>query len=215
MDIRTAPLGQQFPEAELKLHFRAIYGGVAFPGKNPGCAVLIAMDKEKHGDSYDICLLDEIECFDIRELIRLCDALDQRYEPKLWIGDRCNDAAYHFIRELNEERRKSERVRLFDLYQTPILQMEHLYPYVLAQIRRLLDPDHRQLFLKDSKVVNYLSGIEPGQIGDLQVGDYPAIEALALAVLEMRNRERDYPEYDERADMAMAESYGMPTAVGI
>jgi hypothetical protein len=93
--------------------------------------------------------------------------------------------------------------------------MEHLYPYILAQIRGLLDPDHRQLFLKDSKVANYLSGIEPGEVVNLQLGEYPAIEALAMAVLEMRNRERDYPEFDEKADMAMAESYGMPTDIGI
>ncbi len=210
MDIKTAPLGHQFPQAELRQQCRAIYGGVAFPGKNPGSAVVLAMDKEKHGDSHDIHLLDEIESFDIRELLRQCRALDYRYEPKLWIGDRSNDAAYHFIRELNAER----KVRRFGLYQTPILQMEQLYPYILAQIRGLLDPKKRQLFLKDSKVANYLSGIEPEQVVDMQLGEYPAIEALAFSALEMRNRERDYPEFDEQADMTMAESYGMSTDMG-
>jgi hypothetical protein len=212
----TAPLGHPFSQRELEIKCKGVYGGVAFPGKNPGFAVVIAMDKEKRGDNYGIYLLDETECFDIRELIRLCDVLDQKYEPKLWIGDRSNDAGYHFIRELNAERQKSEKqARRFNLYQTPILHMENLYPYILGHIRSLLDPDNRQLFLKDSKIVNYLSAIETGKVVELQLGEYPAIEAIAITVLEMRNRERDYPEYDERANMAMAESYGMPTTAGM
>ena len=63
------------------------------------------------------------------------------------------------------------------------------------------------MFLKDSKAANYLSRIEPGEVVDLQLGDYPAIEALAFAVIEMRQREKDYREFDEEEDMRLAESY--------
>ncbi len=122
------------------------------------------------------------------------------------MGDQKNDAAYPFIRELSKERHNN-KARRFHLYRTPLLDKEHLYPYILAEIKGLINPEKRHLFLKDSKVANYLSGIEPGEVVDLQLGDFPAIEALAFAVLEMRRREKDFPEFDEEADMAMANSY--------
>ena len=46
-----------------------------------------------------------------------------------------------------------------------------------------------------------------GEVADLQLGDFPAIEALAFAVIEMRKREKDFPAFDEEADMAIAKSY--------
>jgi len=42
------------------------------------------------------------------------------------------------------------------------------------------------LFLKDSKTKNYLGEIEPSEVVTLELGDYPAVEALAFAVIEMR-----------------------------
>jgi len=45
----------------------------------------------------------------------------------------------------------------------------------------LPDSQRCQLFLKDSKVVNYLSAIEESEIIPLELGDNPAIEALGFA----------------------------------
>ena len=47
--------------------------------------------------------------------------------------------------------------------------------------------------------------------GDQNTLCYPAIEALAFAVLEMRKRERDFPEFDQEADMALVNSYSWQT----
>jgi hypothetical protein len=47
---------------------------------------------------------------------------------------------------------------------------------------------------------------------DLQLGNFPAIEALAFAVIEMRKREKDFPEFDPKADMTMAQSSSCRTA---
>jgi hypothetical protein len=44
--------------------------------------------------------------------------------------------------------------------------------------------------LKDSRVRDYLGQIGPDEETELELGEYPAIEALAFAVLEMRNRRR-------------------------
>lgn len=49
------------------------------------------------------------------------------------------------------------------------------------------------MFLKDSKTKNYL-GIKPNEVVTLELGDYPAVEALAFAVIELR-------EYGRQIDM--------------
>ncbi|MCH7555903.1 MAG: hypothetical protein IIB56_00430 [Planctomycetes bacterium] len=49
--------------------------------------------------------------------------------------------------------------------------------------------------LKDSKTKNYLGEIEPSEVVTLESGDYPAIEALPFAVIELRKygRQIDVP----------------------
>ncbi|MHC4117013.1 MAG: hypothetical protein ACYSWO_05865 [Planctomycetota bacterium] len=178
---------------ELKHCCKAVYGGVSWPGIRPGFAVVAAMDRARHLDSHDVCLLDEFESYDVRELVRQCGVLHFKYRPDQWIGDWRNDAASRFIREMNEE---AEHKREFSLCWTAMLDMEQLYQYVLAEIRSLLAPDRRQLFLKDSKIPGYLSEIEGSEVGELERGAYPAIEALAFAVVEMRRAAK--AEYEDR-----------------
>jgi hypothetical protein len=45
---------------------------------------------------------------------------------------------------------------------------------------------HNQLFLKDSKIKNYLMEIQESEIAEIQINSYPGIEALAFSVLELR-----------------------------
>ena len=123
-DLKTAKLGQTFGCREMKNCCKAIYGGVSWPGKRPGFAVVVAMDIRQHFDSHDICLLDEFESFRTRDLVRQCGALDLKYGPKRWIGDWKNDAADHFISEMNNE---FERQRFrFCLSSSEMLDMEQL-----------------------------------------------------------------------------------------
>ena len=165
---------------------RAIYGGVSWPGKHPGFAVVVAMDKHRRLKSYDVCLLAEYESVDVRDLVRQAGGvLDYTYEPTRWIGDWKNDAADKFIRELNKER--TEQETKFSPTLTPMLEMENLYPFMLNELKKLLDKDRRQLFLKDSKILNYMR-IDPDEdISALKLGDYPAIEALCFAVFSMKD----------------------------
>jgi len=81
------------PARDLRLNCRALYGGVAWPGKLAGFAVVLAMSRSRHFDSGDIYLLDEYETFDTRELVRQCDVLRFKYRVETWIGDIRNDAA--------------------------------------------------------------------------------------------------------------------------
>jgi hypothetical protein len=197
MDIKTAELGQDFTIVELKNQCKAIYGGVSWPSKRPGFAVVLGMSRDKHFDNYDIFLLDEFEHMDMWELIKQCGVLDFKYQPTMWIGDRLNDAADHFIDELNISLRRPEKSNQeqqhFSVYSTPILDMQHPYPYIMSEIKKLVDKERRQLFLKDSMIKNYL-GIKLDEVAELQLGDYPTLEALAFAVIELR-------EYGRQIDM--------------
>ena len=92
------------------------------------------------------------------------------YPPRLpnrWACDWKNATASRFINETSA-RCPTEPFEL--------LEMKRLYPYILDEIKRLLTPDRRELFLPEgSKVLGYPGGIEPGEIAELELGDYPAI----------------------------------------
>ena len=200
-DLRTIELGHSFTHAELLQHFRAVWGGVSFPGRRPGFAVVLGMGHEKVCGRYSMYLLADYESFDMRQLIRQCGALDLKYGVSLsrsyrrgdsgrWVGDYKNDAASRFIEEMNAEQHRDGSVEgreTVNLTPTSMLEMENLYSFILPEIKDLLTAERRQLYLKDSKIVSYLSEIENEQISELQPGAYPAIEALAFAVIEMRS----------------------------
>jgi len=187
METETVKLVQESDGENLKLRYKQIYGGVGIPGKRPGFAVVVGMSHEMHFDNHDIHLLDEFESADTREIIKQCGVLDYKYRPAIWVGDSFNDAADRFVKEMNKDFESSQRS--FTLNSTQILDMKQPYSYILPKLKWLLDKDRRQLFLGQSKVVDYLAIIEPSQIPEMEFGDFPAIEALAFAVIEMRERD--------------------------
>ncbi len=220
-DVKTSPLNHPHTDVELRNQCKVIYGGVSWPAKRPGFAVIVTMLYEKHFDTHDIYLLAEYESFNTRELVRQCGALDARYKPALWIGDNRNAAADRFINEMASELHKATGIeqyraerqgpsqRSFYINPTMMLEMNQLYAYVLPHLRNQLEPDRRVLFLKTSKLVDYLADIEDGHIAELQPGDFPAIEALAFAVIELRNHyPADRPDENRDDGTDLAASYG-------
>ena len=194
-NIKTLKIGYPFSREQLSKECHLIYGGISVPTKQLGFAVVLGVDKKRRSDIY---LLDETESSDMRELIYQSGALDFKYLPSYWIGDYRNDAAAQFIRDFNNQ---SERRRKFSLTWTPLLTMEHLYSYIIPRIKEFLK--RKQLFLKDSKVENYLRAIAENEISQLELGDYPAIEALAFAVMELKDaieQENKMPEAPYKYD---------------
>lgn len=211
-DIKTTPLNYPLSDLELTNQCKVVYGGVAWPGKQQGFAVIIAMMYEQHLDSHDIYLLEEYESFDTRELVRQCGAMDARYKPAMWIGDNRNNAADRFIREMDDELQSpatpTAARRSFYICPTMMLEMNQLYAYMLPQLKMILDPERRVLFLKNSKVLDYLANIEEKEVADLQFGAYPAIEALAFAVIEMRSHyPAGRPDEEGSDENDLVESY--------
>ena len=87
----------------------------------------------------------------------------------------------------------------FGLYLVPpnIIDMNHPYAHIMPKIKELLRSTPKSLFLKDSKVIPYLASIPSSEIAALDFGAYPAIEALAFAVLGLCTlcEDGDEPEY--------------------
>ena len=96
----------------------------------------------------------------MRELVRQCGVLDFKYAPAMWIGDRKNGSAKRFIHEMNEDLKlpdsSHKHRRRFSLTSTSLLDMER----------------------------PYLREIEEGAEVELELGEFPSVEALAFAALE-------------------------------
>ncbi len=178
--------------------YKKIYGAVSWPGKRPGFTVIIGQKKEYRLGGHDFVFLDEIEEADIRKLVRACGGFDFFYRPEIWIGDTKNAAADKFIREMNVENKTREKClegqRNFILRRSPILDMKNAFDYVYPVLKELLEKDRRRLFLKDSKLQGYMFTPQESDLASIEFGVYPAIEALAFAVLELeRSTSRRQP----------------------
>lgn len=198
MNIKEAQLGRTFNADALLNQTHAIWGGVSWPGEREGYAVVVAAGTERHFENYDLYVLDEFESSDTREIVRQCAAMNVKYaipRPRgvrqyscgRWIGDYKDDAADRFIRQMNNEIKPGAHTPRFSLNFTAILEMDKVYPFILPEIRELVRAVRRQLFLKGSKVVDYLKELDGDEISELKLGDYPAIEALAFVVIELRS----------------------------
>ncbi len=201
-ELKNAKLGQSFDSKDLERYCDAVYGGVAWPNKRLGFAVVVARNHfEQYGTcEHEIYLLDECESREIDKLIKWCGGADLKYSPNVWVGDRSNKTADQIVREYN---RKTMGHSL-SLSRTSILDMSQPYQYILQNLRRLLREDNRTLFLKDSRIRDYLMEIGEDAEIELELGEYPAIEALAFAVLEMRNRRRGCLSDKEQLERARA-----------
>ena len=188
--IENAEIGYTFTPHELNQQCVAIHGAVAWPGKRPGFAVVIGMTR------YDkMHILEEYESDDLLDLVKKCGVLNFKYNVfksysyvfsrYRWFGDYKNTAAADFVYDMNRETKP--RVQL-DLNRSLILDDdENLYQFILAKLKgEYLKTTEKRLFLKESRVKNCLSGFEPSEIYKMKVGDYPAIEAVAIAAIELQ-----------------------------
>lgn len=178
-----------------RLKYRKILGAISWPGKKPGFGIIIGQKHEISFLSHDLIQLDEVEDNDIRTLVRACNGLDCFYQPVCWITETKNSAGDKFIREINRERNKNS----FRTRRSPLLDMKEAYQYFFPMLRELLTPDRRQLFLKEEgKLKGYMFMPQEQELPTLQFGDYPAIEALAFAVMELSkaiNTEEKEPQF--------------------
>lgn len=229
INIRTTKLGRNIEYVDMIDATQAVWGGIAWPCEDrAGYLVVVGACKERFPGGYELCVLDDFESFDVRELVRQCVAMDLKYwiswrridqsgDPEgKWLADETHDAARDFLSEANAEFRRESRLhqslnkpREIRLRHTALLEKEHLYDYFLPRIKLWLQPDRMLLYLKDSKVALHLQdfdAIDASDISGLKIGYCPAIEALGYVTVELQNylkRQEVVYREDDISDMGV------------
>ena len=183
-EAKELPIGHTWDVNDLVRHFELVRGGVAFPGKKPGFAVVVGLHTKLQDDTWvgfspsrhTIHVLDEYESWDPGELLRQCVVLTMKYSASFmqdfnWIGDWDNIAAQTIFAGLGN----------LNPVTTTILDMkERPYSFMTSKIKEYVSEDRRMLWLGEGKVKEYLRSIQPEEISELTFGAYPAIEAVAF-----------------------------------
>ncbi len=210
IDITTTPIGHVFSYTELIDATEAVWGGIAWPGpEKPGCVVVLGAGTTRYADGYEISILAEYESFDVRELVKQSIAMDMIYwvtRPRVdqsgspagrWIGDETHDAAEKFATERRAEIDRVQRDRgnvskpqPMRLTHTVLLEMEHLYDFLMPKIKGWRSEKNRLLHLKSGQVVaSRLNEFGPEQHERQEqpkIGTSPAVEALGYTLVEMQ-----------------------------
>jgi hypothetical protein len=134
-----------------------------------------------YNEPYCAYVLDEYQSADYCELFEECCEMHLQRRLQYWVGD-CESETFQQTYNLvsNDYRDANDNYRGFWPVPSQINDMETPYPYVLSLIRKHLR--NGSLFLKDAHVREDLLSIDPSDLQELQVGDYPSIEALGMAV---------------------------------
>ncbi len=201
--IKDYKIGRVWSRDELQQCFVAVLGGVALPDKQPGFAVVAGLRPvRERGENYRIHILAEFESYDSRELLRRCAGFSESYnirsrenESFQWVGDGKNTALQAIVNEIHEDRRSSRsgsadesRDRLL-IVNTAILLDATAYQFMVPTLKSYRDPKREQVTLHGSTLEERLHQIgEAEDLTELRLGAYPAIEALAFVVQELRHK---------------------------
>jgi hypothetical protein len=85
----------------------------------------------------------------------------------------------------HEPEKCREGYRDFRMRRSRLLDMNEAIAYTYPVLVQLMESEHRRLFLSEGKTLSYI--LQPGNLKDIQFGDFPAIESLSFAVLELEN----------------------------
>ncbi|MFH1883805.1 MAG: hypothetical protein ABIL62_14000 [Planctomycetota bacterium] len=169
--------------------YKRIYGGLSMPGQRQGFISIIGETNALNvtGDR-DLVLLDEAEDFDAKKLIELASGLDFRYRCEHWYGDTKGPVSKMLIREMNLFNRGPEGnkdARDLVISHTRVLDNPKPVQFIYPVLKSRLENVSQKLFPPNSLVASYMRQIMPEDVASLQIGDYPAIESLSYAVLEL------------------------------
>lgn len=185
--------------------FRRIFGGLAMPSGNAaGFAVVIGETCERgYQGKRKYIFLDEVEEWDSRDFIERVGWLDYRYSPEKWFGNVRDVALDKYVRELNKELANIESPEVYRRGLKVTLpglllgkEQDRPFTVIVPDLNRLLggrerDKDKQRLFLKEgSKLMTYMKSPQLGDTASMTFDDYPAVSALAFAVLELERKPR-------------------------
>ena len=157
---------------------------------------MIIVGAARDGNLY---VVTEYESLDMRELALHCMVLDQSFPPGKWVGDSERTEVVQLLSELHRDGGKSFQINPLWPW---LLESTSPYQAMLPKIRMPLKQDRKKLFLRGSTVQNSLNEINDHEISEMKFGQFPAIEALAFAVMganelgEMAQRQYYNPKGD-------------------
>jgi len=178
-DPRTTELGYVWNYVDLIDCTKAVWGGISWPtDEQEGFVTVVAAGRKPYKDGYELFVLDEFHSFNVLDMVRQCIVFDSKYwiswprmdqsgDPKgRWIADETHEAAQIFIKQLATEKRiysnikgrpnyhpyyiaRSRRDLKLRLQRTHLLDIEHLYDYLIPQFIQWLQPERKLLYLKN------------------------------------------------------------------
>jgi hypothetical protein len=200
--LRDQPIAIRLDDADRK-QFADIAGGVSYPGKRAGFALIAGLRTIDRGEHCEVYVLDELESVDLRKLLCWCHATGSRYniapDPNQsfrWAGDYKHATAGRITGEINDQNRSQPHRDTLSICGSSLLDSGvKFYAYIPSIIKERREQSHPSLFTRGSPVENYLNSIQSDHPADLRLGDYPAMEALAF--VDTLLRQQAYGRLDE------------------
>jgi hypothetical protein len=192
-ELRTLlTLEHPWTPAALREHFAAVMGGVAYPNRRPGFAVVAGLCRPRDKDDFEAHVLAEAESHDLDELLRSCRGLAKRFRPAgtlrtelfRWIGAGEHVGANEILWRLNKD--PDFRYDQLSIETTTLIDGPQPYLSMLPTLSQYTHPDRKRLYLHGSKAEPAMNEIPPDEVAETRLGEYPAVEALAFVVDALR-----------------------------
>ena len=174
--------------------FGAVMGGVAYPGRRPGFAVVAGLCRPNDEDDCEIHVLAEHESRDLGELLRACRGLGAKYrragmlrnERFRWIGDSKHVGAQDIIWRLNRD--SDYQYDRLDIESTVLLDDPTPYLGMFSMLSAFTRLERKRLYLHGCKAGLAMNEVPQDEVADCRFGDYPSIEALAFVARRLREQ---------------------------
>lgn len=171
-----------FYDSDDKDHwYRRIIGGVEWPGKRPGFAVVVGEDfeEDKSLDVHHLWVLKEHETESTKKLIEKCMEFKYNNGANKWYGDISNEIEMAFVEKANKN--INYRDHLY-IEEAPFSDEPEAFAFCVRIIKKCVDTQGKYLHFNKSEIPAYLREIQSEAKDSLKVGDYPAISALGYAI---------------------------------
>lgn len=174
---------QHFPREE-DARFSRIFAGVAWPAVRPGFVVVVGEHREEYIlGRPKVLVLDEAEDGRLWHVVEKAAALREYYHPERVYGDAGHVAAMQFVAEWAG--------RGLAVAHSLLCAMDAPMSYALPVLKRALDVGRLELPKGCRLAGELLTAPAHEDLAKLHLSDYPALAALAFAVLGLEGTRED------------------------
>jgi len=171
--------------------YLCLAGGFAWPGAQPGFAVVLAVQERINNEEPHYLALAEREDNDVYSLLGQSHELWQLYGsncqeiPWSWYGDP-NNGLNGFIQKFNKQREKQGNERPFFLTPAPYFGEPNQFEIYCRTIYSLLQGDSKRLVLGScDRLRGYLDHLAMNDVVKGTIEGHPAISALGSALIAL------------------------------